>query len=113
MPSANDKTADSNATKTADAGTSSDSADVAAASAGVQGQQSGQQTGGQTSGAGLGMGLRAQLPAVQTDPRRILWWGGLAAAGVVGLVEWPVVAAVGVGSWVAEQFAKDDMRRGG
>jgi hypothetical protein len=112
MPSANDKTADSNATKTAESATSSDSADVAA-SAGVQGQQTSGQTSGQASGAGLGMGLRAQLPAVQTDPRRILWWGGLAAAGVVGLVEWPVVAAVGVGSWVAEQFAKDDMRRGG
>jgi len=105
MPSANDKTADTDATKAADAGTSSNSADVAAASAGVQGQQT-------SGGPGLGVGLRAQLPAVQTDPRRLLWWGGLAAAGVVGLVEWPVVAAVGVGSWVAEQFAKDDIRRG-
>lgn len=105
MPGANDKTADTTATKTTDAGTSSDSTDVAAASAGVQGSQTGQ--------PGLGVGLRAQLPSVQTDPRRLLWWGGLAAAGVVGLVEWPVVAAVGVGSWVAEQFAKDDIRRGG
>src|SRR5690349_15943923 len=107
MPTAHDKPADTDTTNTADAGTSTtnSAADAAAASAGVQGAQGGQ--------PGLGVGLRAQLPAVQTDPRRLLWWGGLAAAGVVGLVEWPVVAAVGVGSWVAEQFAKEDIRRGG
>ncbi len=45
------------------------------------------------------------------DPKRILWLGGLAALGVIGVLEWPVVAAVGVGSYVAERFAKDDVRQ--
>lgn len=42
------------------------------------------------------------------EPKRVLWLGGLVGLGLVGLLEWPVVAAVGVGSYVAEQFAKSD-----
>lgn len=45
------------------------------------------------------------------DPKRLLWIGGLAAVGVLGVVEWPVVATVGVGSYVAEQFAKSDVKK--
>jgi len=45
------------------------------------------------------------------DPKRLLWLGGLVGLGVVGFLEWPVVAAVGVGSYVAEQFAEHDARR--
>ncbi len=37
---------------------------------------------------------------------RVLWWGGLAALAAAGVVEWPVAALVGAGSWVAEQYAK-------
>lgn len=51
------------------------------------------------------------LPPVQLEPKRLLWLGGLAALGVVGVLEWPVVAAIGVGSYVAERFARDEMRK--
>lgn len=44
------------------------------------------------------------------EPKRVLWLGGLVGLGVIGLLEWPVVAAVGVGSYVAERFAKSDTR---
>lgn len=37
---------------------------------------------------------------------RVLWWGGLAAVAAFGVVDWPVAALVGAGSWVAEQYAK-------
>jgi hypothetical protein len=46
------------------------------------------------------------------EPKRLMWLGGLAAMGVVGILEWPVVAAVGVGSYVAERFAKSDIAKG-
>lgn len=45
------------------------------------------------------------------EPKHLLWFGGLAVAGVVGVLEWPVVAAVGVGSYVAERFARSANRR--
>ncbi len=45
------------------------------------------------------------------QPRRLLWLGGLVAVGAVGVLEWRVVAALGVGSYVAEQFAKSDIRQ--
>jgi hypothetical protein len=47
------------------------------------------------------------------EPKRLLWLGGLAAVGVVGILDWPVVvAAVGVGSYVAERFARSDAAKG-
>lgn len=56
-----------------------------------------------------------QIPAMNElmEPKRLLWFGGLAAAGVVGVLEWPVVAAVGIGSYVAEKFAETNRRRTG
>lgn len=51
------------------------------------------------------------LPPVQMEPKRLLWLGGLAVLGVFGVLEWPVVAVVGVGSYVAERFAKDEIRK--
>jgi hypothetical protein len=51
------------------------------------------------------------LPPVQLEPKRLLWFGGLAAMGVFGVLQWPVVAAVGVGSYVAERFAKSEIRK--
>jgi len=62
-----------------------------------------------------GVAVNAQippLPALIGDPKRLLWLGGLVAVGALGVLEWPVVAAVGVGSYVAEQFAKNDTRQG-
>lgn len=56
-----------------------------------------------------------QIPAMNElmEPKRLLWFGGLAAAGVVGVLEWPVVAAVGIGSYVAERFAESNRQRNG
>jgi hypothetical protein len=52
-------------------------------------------------------GLGTALPSLgQIDKRRLLWVGGLVAAGALGVLEWPVAAAVGIGSYVAEVFAK-------
>lgn len=63
-----------------------------------------------------GVAMNASLPSLpttyQVDAKRLLWVGGLVAVGVLGVIEWPVVAAVGVGSYVAEQLAKGDVRRG-
>lgn len=47
------------------------------------------------------------------EPKRLLWYGGLAALGVIGVLEWPVLAVVGAGTYVAEQFAKSDIQGGG
>ena len=50
------------------------------------------------SGAGSAMStVRGHLP----DQDRLAYYGGLAALAALGLVEWPVAAAVGVGVWVA------------
>lgn len=43
-------------------------------------------------------------------PKRVLWWGGLTAVAAAGIIEWPVAAAVGVGTWVAERLAREDAR---
>jgi hypothetical protein len=45
------------------------------------------------------------------DPKKVLWWGGLAALAAVGVIEWPVAAVVGAGSYVAERWAREDARR--
>lgn len=49
----------------------------------------------------------SDLPPITIEPKRLLWLGGLAALGIAGIVEWPVVAAIGVGSYVAERFARE------
>ena len=46
--------------------------------------------------------LHMQMP----DRGHLMWYGGLAAAAVFGVVDWPVVALIGAGSWVAEHYAK-------
>jgi hypothetical protein len=45
------------------------------------------------------------------EPKHLLWFGALAVAGAAGVIEWPVVAAVGIGSFVAERFARSGNRR--
>ncbi len=56
--------------------------------------------------------INAALPMVNqmVDPKRLVWLGGLVVVGALGVIEWPVVAAVGIGSYVAEQLAKDAMQ---
>jgi hypothetical protein len=57
-----------------------------------------------------------RLPAVSlpdmpaTLPKRALWWGGLAALAVAGVVEWPVAVVVGAGTYVAEKLSREDSR---
>lgn len=72
-------------------------------------------SGGQPTGMSITVPRMPAMPSLNElmEPKRLLWFGGLAAAGVVGVLEWPVVAAVGVGSYVAERFAQSDQRRGG
>jgi hypothetical protein len=73
-----------------------------------------QASGGTSTGFAQGLGraasgLGAALPSLgQVDKRRVLWVGSLVAAGALGVLEWPVAAAVGIGSFVAEKFAKSD-----
>jgi len=43
----------------------------------------------------------------------VLWWGGLAAVAALGIVDWPVAALVGAGTWVAEQHARQSERASG
>jgi hypothetical protein len=51
-------------------------------------------------------------PAGQViEPKHLIWFGSLAVVGAAGIIEWPVVAAVGVGSFVAERFARSANRR--
>jgi hypothetical protein len=41
--------------------------------------------------------VRANLPPTE----RLLYYGGLGLMATVGVLEWPVAAAVGVGVWLA------------
>ena len=86
------------------------------------GQQSTAQAGavGTVTGAGSGRGVAAsggfRLPlpadlAAVMEPKRLLWLGGLAALATIEVLEWPVAVAIGAGSYVAERFARDDVRR--
>lgn len=60
-----------------------------------------------------GGGFPLPMPGLPfgVDPKKVLWWGGLAALAAVGVIEWPVAAVVGAGSYVAERWAREDARR--
>jgi hypothetical protein len=60
-----------------------------------------------------GGGFPLPVPSLPfgVDPKKALWWGGLAALAAVEIIEWPVAAVVGVGSYVAERWAREDARR--
>jgi hypothetical protein len=67
----------------------------------VQGRP--QQTGQQGQAGGL------RLPELRFPggtAGRVAWWGGLTAVAAFGIVDWPVVGLIAVGTWVAEQEAK-------
>jgi hypothetical protein len=67
-----------------------------------------------SSSAAAGSRIRPPLPGmpgVLPDPKRLLWWGGLAALAAVEVIEWPVAVVVAAGSYVAERMARDDIRR--
>jgi len=54
------------------------------------------------------------MPAVPIPrlriPGNVLWWGGLAAVAALGIVDWPVAALVGAGTWVAERQSRQSDR---
>ena len=54
-------------------------------------------------------GARSMLPSRSS----MLFYGGLAATAVVGAIEWPVAAAIGVGSALASRGATDPRPGGG
>jgi hypothetical protein len=49
------------------------------------------------------------IPRVRI-PGNVLWWGGLAAVAALGIVDWPVAALVGAGTWVAERRSRQPDR---
>lgn len=40
----------------------------------------------------------------------VIWLGGLATVAAFGVVDWPVVALIAAGAWVAEQHIKQNQR---
>ncbi len=46
--------------------------------------------------------------SVQGRRGMLLWWAGLAGAAAVGVLEWPVAAAVGAGTYVAERLSRKE-----
>ncbi|MFD8247022.1 hypothetical protein [Nocardia sp. NPDC059691] len=46
------------------------------------------------------------------DRESLLYFGGLGAAAVTGLVSWPVAGAIGVGVWVAEHARRSPVPAG-
>jgi hypothetical protein len=88
--------------------------EASTAQAGAAGTVQGE--GGDRAVAGVG-GFRLPLPgglagglAGGMDPKRLWWWGGLAALAAIEIIEWPVALAVGVGSYVAERLAREEVR---
>lgn len=53
-------------------------------------------------------GARSMLPSRKS----MLFFGGLAATAVAGVIEWPVAAAIGIGSALASQGSADPRPRG-
>jgi hypothetical protein len=51
------------------------------------------------------------IPRIRV-PGNVLWWGGLAAVAALGIVDWPVAALVGAGTWVAQQHSRQSDRDG-
>jgi hypothetical protein len=59
--------------------------------------------------AGAARGARSLLPSKSAA----LFYGGLAVVAVAGAIEWPVAAAIGVGTALASRGAADPQPRGG
>jgi hypothetical protein len=57
--------------------------------------------------------LRRSVSMLRGMPDIVIWWRGLAALAVSGVVDWPVVALVVAGTWVADQQADQAGRRQG
>jgi hypothetical protein len=68
-------------------------------------------TAGQQSVPGKSFPLPMPGLLANVDPKRVLWWGGLAALAAVEVIDWPVAAVVGAGSYVAERWARQAAQR--
>jgi hypothetical protein len=49
-----------------------------------------------------GQGITLQLPS----PQRLIYYAGLGTLAAVGVIEWPVAAAIGVGVWLSGRQQK-------
>lgn len=47
-----------------------------------------------------------RMPAMGMDMPHMMWWAGLGVMTMIGLLEWPVMLAVGAGEMLAEQMSK-------
>jgi hypothetical protein len=56
-------------------------------------------------------GMKESAAGQAIEPKHLVWFGSLAVVGAAGIIEWPVVAAIGVGSYVAERFARSANQR--
>lgn len=63
-----------------------------------------------SAGGGLRLPLPANLPG-GLDAKRLLWFGGLGALAVIGILDWPVAVVVGAGTVVAGQLARDSAKQ--
>ncbi|TQM43829.1 hypothetical protein [Pseudonocardia cypriaca] len=52
-------------------------------------------------------GVRSLLPTQPPSRKSMLFYGGLAATAAVGVIEWPVATAIGIGSALASRGAAD------
>jgi hypothetical protein len=52
-------------------------------------------------------GVRSLLPTQPPSRKSMLFYGGLAATAVAGVIEWPVATAIGIGSALASRGAAD------
>jgi hypothetical protein len=59
--------------------------------------------------SGAARGVRSLLPSKEAA----LFYGGLAATAVLGAIEWPVAAAIGIGTALASKGAANPQPRGG
>jgi hypothetical protein len=63
-----------------------------------------------SAGGGIRLPLPANLPG-GLDAKRLLWFGGLGALAVIGILDWPVAVVVGAGTVVAGQLARDSAKQ--
>jgi hypothetical protein len=52
-------------------------------------------------------GVQSLLPTQPPSRKSMLFYGGLAATAVAGVIEWPVATAIGIGSALASRGAAD------
>jgi hypothetical protein len=57
--------------------------------------------------------LPMPVPKAKSLPGQVLWLGGLAGVALLGVIEWPVAAAVAAGTWIAERWARSAIREVG